>query len=142
MKNSIYLFPAALAVLFMSSLIIIVSPVGNQTIVPVPKEISTTISPLKVLEIVSNLPEVRREDLYLTNQGSDPLYYIESHPSGDNSNFQVFYGETTNGQEQRLATFLVDSVTGKVSVTVKDIGETISYQQWQKTCNLHSCKNQ
>ncbi len=141
MKNSIYLYPAALAVLFMSSLIIIVSPVGNQTIIPVPKEISTTISPLKVLEIISGLPEVRQEDLYLTNRGSDPLYYIESQPSGDNSNFQVFYGETTNGQQQRLATFLVDSVTGKVLVVNKDSSDTISYQQWQKTCNLHSCNN-
>jgi len=35
-KTSVYLFPAALAVVFMSSILIILSPVGHKTLIPIP----------------------------------------------------------------------------------------------------------
>ena len=42
-KTSIYLFPAALAAVFMSSVLIIISPLSSKTIVSLPTPVPTTI---------------------------------------------------------------------------------------------------
>lgn len=141
MKRSIFLFPAALAVLFMSSLIIIVSPVGNHTIIPVPNSDLNQISEIEALKIVSNLTEIRQEDLIINSNKGDPLYYIEQFPTTDNPNFQIFYGKNQSGKVIRLATFFVDSKTGQVNIKDTNSGQIISYRQWQISCNLQSCQN-
>ena len=42
-KTSIYLFHAALAAVFMSSVLIIISPISSKTIIPIPTPLPTTI---------------------------------------------------------------------------------------------------
>lgn len=75
MKTSIYLFPAALAVVFMSSILIIISPIGHQTLIPIP-------TPTPILSTTPTLtPNVRNQDV------SKQIGYIKNAYTKNNKNF-------------------------------------------------------
>ena len=92
MPTSVYLFPAALAVVFMSSVLIIVSPIGSRTIIAIP---TPTISVIKAVSIITpDLTKPIKSPLTITGKIDRSWIFEASFPVElfDSQNHSIFTG--------------------------------------------------
>ncbi len=118
MKNKVFLFPAALAVVFMSSIIIIISPIGSKTIIPVDVaqvSQSPSLTEAEVLNLVSELPEVVATNKSYSRKKIKTVLFIDSYPNSVNKYYGVYLGEEQGNHSVLIKRFLVDPSTGKIT---------------------------
>lgn len=135
-----FLYPAALAVIFMASVIIIVSPVGSKTIIPLYTKSVSSFNSQSALDTIEKLPEVVKENQLLLAKKVKTTLYIEAEPSATDPNFHIYYGELQLDHENRLVAFLVDSKTGKISIDTIIDPSPVSYEVWKNSCQLEACQ--
>lgn len=133
--NNIFIFPLALVIIFFSSIIIIFSPISSKKII----NTSPVITTEKALEMITNLPEVVKENQLLLAKKTKTTLYIEAEPTNTDQNFYIYYGEVQKDHQNRLVSFIVNSQTGEISVDTIVDPTPISYEDWQKSCQLESC---
>jgi len=114
MKSRIFLFPAAIAVIFMSSVLIILSPVKTKTIIPVTNKVTLTED--AALDKIAALPEIIKEAKKLATKGSKHILRLENQPTPENPSYQVYFGEDKLDHTILINRYLVNIFTGQVSL--------------------------
>ena len=99
---------------------------------------SDTISSDKAIDIVNNLSEVISMNKFLSSKGTKSVIYVEVQPTANNPNYQVYYGESLDDHNSRIASFMINSQNGEVKVNDLISGQIVDYLQWQSACQSDS----
>lgn len=103
-------------------------------------QFSSKISSVAAVKIINELPEIQKEIGILLGQKAKPATFVESQPTSDSFYYRVSFSSIRPDKKIKLVSFLVHADTGEVMIEDDQLSKTITYSEWQKSCQLQSCQ--